>query len=87
MRNGGNGAPRKPWEPHKGEQGKKKHGNSRKVSHEEVRAALDKFRREGGVITRLPPQEEKHIQPMGMRWAMWDIDPDDARFLTPLMME
>ena len=42
----------------------------RPIGHEEIRRAVRKFREEGGIITRLPPQEVAREAILGSRWVI-----------------
>ena len=55
-----------------GEESLVKAKNQKQVTHEEIHKALKKFRKLGGLITRLPDQVTPRNVLIGARWSMYE---------------
>ena len=42
------------------------------ITHDDVRAALAKFRKEGGMVTHLPDQDQPPATLVGAKWEAYE---------------
>ncbi len=47
----------------------KKKNNSKKLTHDQVGEAIKKFKKEGGLIEQLPPEQVYSRRMVGNRWG------------------